>query len=413
MAIEIRMPALAPSNDEMTLVRWTRRAGDAVKTGDVIAEVETDKALVEVVSTGDGLIGALAVDGGAKVRVGELMAVLVAPGEALPAAGAATAAPAPVAPAAPAAPQAAPSPAAPGAGSTGALAFGGGAGRAGARVPASPLARRLAAQGGLELAGLHGSGPHGRVVRQDVEAALASLAHAGTPLPSPRGEPEAIPHSAMRRAIARRLAESKREVPHFYLTIDCDVDALLDTRRKLNESRPEGRISVNDFIVKAVARAMGQVPAVNASWTEAAVLRPRGVDIAVAVATPAGLITPIVRDVPSKSLGAVSDEIKALSERARSGRLPPLDYQGGSFTVSNLGMYGIREFSAIINPPQACILAVGAAEPRAVVRGGALAVATVMSCTLSVDHRVVDGAVGAEFLAAFRAAIEQPFSLLF
>ena len=224
---------------------------------------------------------------------------------------------------------------------------------------------------------------------------------------------EDIPHNAMRRTIAQRLAESKQKVPHFYLTIDCELDTLLELRKKLNEAVPAGKISVNDFIIKAVAHAMGQVPAVNASWTDAAIRRYNSVDISVAVATPSGLITPILRNVAPKSLGVISTEIKALAERGKTGKLLPHEYQGGSFTISNLGMYGIREFSAIINPPQACILAVGAAEQRAVVKNGSLAVATVMSCTLSADHRVVDGAVGAEFLAAFKAAIQNPFALLF
>ena len=406
MAIEIRMPALAPSNDEMTLVRWTRKVGDAVKTGEVIAEVETDKALVDVESTGEGIIGKLYVNDGAKVRVDAVIAVLVKPGEAVPQDVAAS----PGAPAAQPRPALAPAAAAPAASSSAPVVAPGG------RVFASPLARRLAAQAALDLSALRGSGPNGRIVRRDVDAAVqagpvATPVRAASPVSAAAYED--IPHSAMRRTIAQRLSESKATVPHFYLTVDCEIDALLDLRRKVNEALPEGKISVNDFIIKAVARAMAQVPAANASWTETAIRRYRRVDISVAVATPNGLITPIVFDVASKSLNTVSAEVKALAERAKAGRLQPREYQGGSFSISNLGMYGIREFSAIINPPQACILAVGAAEQRPVVRDGQLAVATLMSCTLSADHRVVDGAVGAEFLAAFKAAIQSPHALLF
>lgn len=407
MAIEIKMPALAPSNDEMTLVRWTRKVGDTVKAGDVIAEVETDKALVDVEATDDGIIGKLFVNVGAKVKVGAVIAVLVKPGEAVPQGVAGHAAPAaqtqPTASAvaaAPVAPVAISAPAAP----------------SGGRVLASPLARRLAAEVALDLSALSGSGPSGRIVRRDVEAARQAgfaAAPAGAAQAVGGAAFEDIPHNAMRRTIAQRLAESKQKVPHFYLTIDCELDTLLELRKKLNEAVPAGKISVNDFIIKAVAHAMAQVPAVNASWTDTAIRRYNSVDISVAVATPSGLITPILRNVAAKSLAAISSEIKALAERGKAGRLLPHEYQGGSFTVSNLGMYGIREFSAIINPPQACILAVGAAEQRAVVKNGSLAVATVMSCTLSADHRVVDGAVGAEFLAAFKVAIQNPFALLF
>jgi pyruvate dehydrogenase E2 component (dihydrolipoamide acetyltransferase) len=286
----------------------------------------------------------------------------------------------------------------------------------GGRVFASPLAKRLAAQVSLDISRLSGSGPNGRIVRRDVEAARQTgftTAPASATAAASGPAYEDIPHSAMRRTIAQRLAESKQKVPHFYVTIDCEMDELLHMRQKLNQAVPAGKISVNDFIIKAVAHAMGQVPAVNASWTDTAIRRYRSADISVAVATPGGLITPIVRNVAAKSLGAISAEVKALAERAKAGKLQPIEYQGGNFSISNLGMYGVREFSAIINPPQACILAVGAAEQRPVVKNGALAVATVMSCTLSADHRVVDGAVGAEFLAAFKVAIQNPFALLF
>ncbi len=406
MAIEIRLPSLAPSIEEVTLVRWLKKPGDAVKAGDVIAAVETDKALVDLEASDEGLIGQLFVEAGAKVKVGAVIAVLVKPGEAVPqgpanqAVTVALTQPAALAVApAPAMPESASAPAATGNG----------------RVLASPLARRLASQAALDLSALRGSGPNGRIVKRDVEAARLAGADAA---PASRtaglaAEYEDIEHSAMRRTIAQRLSAAKQQVPHFYLTIDCELDALIQLRSKFNEAVPAGRLSVNDFIVKAVAQAMGQVPAVNASWTEAAIRRYKQVDIAVAVATPGGLITPILRDVATKSLGVISTEIKALAELGKAGKLLPHQYQGGSFTISNLGMYGVREFSAIINPPQACILAIGAAEQRAVVKDGHLAVASVMSCTLSADHRVVDGAVGAEFLAAFKVAIQNPFALLF
>lgn len=406
MAIEIRLPSLAPSIEEVTLVRWLKKPGDAVKAGDVIAAVETDKALVDLEASDEGLIGQLFVEAGAKVKVGAVIAVLVKPGEAVPqgpanqAVTVALTQPTALAVApAPAMPESASAPAATGNG----------------RVLASPLARRLASQAALDLSALRGSGPNGRIVKRDVEAARLAGADAA---PASRtaglaAEYEDIEHSAMRRTIAQRLSAAKQQVPHFYLTIDCELDALIQLRSKFNEAVPAGRLSVNDFIVKAVAQAMGQVPAVNASWTEAAIRRYKQVDIAVAVATPGGLITPILRDVATKSLGVISTEIKALAELGKAGKLLPHQYQGGSFTISNLGMYGVREFSAIINPPQACILAIGAAEQRAVVKDGHLAVASVMSCTLSADHRVVDGAVGAEFLAAFKVAIQNPFALLF
>lgn len=322
----------------------------------------------------------------------------------------------------------------------------------GSRLLASPLARRLADRAGLDLAHLTGSGPRGRIVRRDVEAAEAAGARAGrgrgavdgsaanaapvvaaptlapaaaptvdspapvAPVAPVRAPHTALPHSTMRKVIARRLTESKQTVPHFYLTIDCRIDALLDLRARLNAQLADQgqgiKLSVNDMIIKAAALALRRVPAANASWTEEAILRWQDVDIAVAVATPTGLITPIVRKADQMGLATIAATMRDLAARAREGRLTPEEYQGGGFSISNLGMYGISSFSAIINPPQGCILAVGAGEPRPVVTDGALAVATVMTCTLSVDHRVVDGAVGAEFLAAFKALIEQPLAML-
>ncbi|EPY02293.1 2-oxo acid dehydrogenase subunit E2 [Magnetospirillum fulvum] len=291
------------------------------------------------------------------------------------------------------------------------------------RLFASPLARRLAAAAGIDLATLTGSGPHGRIVKADVEAAKAA------PRPAPVAAPSApvpaapvpaapttgytdLPLSPMRRTIARRLTEAKATIPHFYLTIDIEMDAILSLREQLNTRLAPDKLSVNDFILRGVALGLRAVPEANAAWAETAIRRFTDIDIAVAVATPEGLITPIVRQADRKGLGELSAEVKALAARARDGGLKPEEYQGGGFTISNLGMYGVREFAAIINPPQACILAVGAAEPRPIVKDGALAVATVMSVTLSVDHRTVDGATGARFLAAVKGLLEDPLRMM-
>ncbi|MBF0267235.1 MAG: 2-oxo acid dehydrogenase subunit E2 [Alphaproteobacteria bacterium] len=276
------------------------------------------------------------------------------------------------------------------------------------RIFASPLARRLAAEKGLDLASLAGSGPHGRIVKADVESAKAK------PVPSApiSGQAEAIPNTTLRKTIAKRLTESKQTIPHFYLSVDLDIDQLLDLREKLNQRAEGFKLSVNDFVIKASAKALRQIPAANASWTEDATLRYADVDIAVAVAAPGGLVTPIIRKADTKTVAQISAEMKALAEKARAGKLMPEDYQGGGFTISNLGMYGIKSFSAIINPPQACILAVGAGEKRPVVKGDQLGIATLCTVTLSVDHRAVDGVVGAEFLAAFKKLIEDPLGLL-
>ena len=288
---------------------------------------------------------------------------------------------------------------------------------------ASPLARRMAQQAGLDLARVNGSGPHGRIVKADIDAALARGAPAAakpTPAATPAAAPPAFglpafteqPHSMMRKVIARRLVESKREAPHFYLTIDCNLDRLLLLRQEINAKREKDKISVNDLVIKASALALKRVPAANASWTETAVRLYQAADVSVAVATPGGLITPIIRSAASKSLSTISAEMKDLAARARENKLKPEEYQGGTFSVSNLGMFGIREFAAVINPPQGAILAVGAGEQRPIVKDNALAIATMMSCTLSVDHRVVDGAIGAEFLAAFKKLVEDPLSML-
>ncbi|MCK2087153.1 pyruvate dehydrogenase complex dihydrolipoamide acetyltransferase [Thauera aromatica] len=415
---------------EGNILRWLKQEGEAVERGEALLEIETDKAVVEAVAPARGILGRILAAGGSEgVQVESVVGLIAVDGED-PAALATAARTAAVTPG----PAPSPAPAAP----VPAVTAAGGVSPAAAheRIPASPLARRLARETGVDLAAVRGRGPHGRVLRADVEnaarqaaeapAPLAALAPGGTaPLPastvavagtavppSAGAVFEDIPHSAMRRVIAQRLGEAKRTVPHFYLSIDCAVDALLALRAQLNAQFDGNKLSVNDFVVKAVALALRRVPGCNAAWTETAIRRFAAVDVAVAVATPGGLITPIVRHADDKGLGGLSAELKALAGRAREGRLKPEEYQGGGFTVSNLGMHGIREFAAIVNPPQACILAVGACEPRPVVRDGRLAVATLMSCTLSVDHRVVDGAQAAEFLAEFRRLIENPLAIL-
>lgn len=425
MATEIIMPSVSTSMTEGTLARWLKKDGDTVAKGEVIAEVETDKAILEVEAEAEGIFKAFVADG-ATVKVGAPMGTLLALGETLSAAQPVAAPVAAVvggdtvtavAIAAPVAPAAAPS-----TGHTPAA-------HDGTRIFASPLARSLALLHGLDLVNISGSGPQGRIVKRDIEAAMgvqkptsAAVAAPVAEAPVKAAQPaasqaagagyELIPHSSMRRVIAQRLSESKQQVPHFYLTVDCRLDKLLALRKQVNGSLPDVKVSVNDFVVKAVAVAMKRVPAANASWSDEGVRRYRDIDISVAVATPNGLITPVVHQADVKSVGTISAEVKDLAERARQGKLTPDEYQGGGFTISNLGMYGVRDFTAIINPPQACILAVGAAEKRPVVEDGAIMPATMMTCTLSVDHRVVDGAVGAEFLAAFKALLETPLGLL-
>jgi pyruvate dehydrogenase E2 component (dihydrolipoamide acetyltransferase) len=416
MTIEILMPALSPTMTEGKLVKWHKAEGDAVDSGDVLAEIETDKATMEIEAVDEGVLGRILVaEGSEGVKVNTAIAVLLEEGEegttvTAPAApapapaptAAPTPAPAPVAPAAPVAPPVA-APA-----------------RAdNERIIASPLARRMGTQAGLDLSRIAGSGPHGRIVKRDIEAALSGQPQkpAATPAAAPvvsSDQPYTeVPNSTMRQVIARRLGESKRDIPHFYLSVDCELDALLGLRADLN-GRGEGtyKLSVNDFVVRAVALALAKVPGANATWTDAAVRLYERVDVSVAVATPHGLITPIVRNADAKGLAAISNEMKDLSARAKDSKLMPEDYQGGGFTISNLGMYGIKEFAAVINPPQSCILAVGAGEKRPIVKDGALAIATVMTVTLSVDHRSVDGAVAADFLSVFKGFIEDPLTML-
>ncbi|MFQ5618135.1 MAG: pyruvate dehydrogenase complex dihydrolipoamide acetyltransferase [Rhodospirillales bacterium] len=429
MPIQILMPALSPTMTEGTLAKWLKKEGDAVDSGDVIAEIETDKATMELEVIDEGVLGRILVpEGTTGVQVNQTVALLLEEGEDASALDAAAAAPPPApppqeapapAPAPSAAPPEAPRPAPSAPPATPPPQ----AAPPGRRVFASPLARRLAGEAGLDLAAVPGTGPHGRIVKSDIEAAVAGgvavpAAAPVTPVTAVTAEQTytAIPNTTMRKVIAARLSQSKRDIPHFYLTIDCRMDALLDVRRELNANAPEGegsyKLSVNDFIIRAVALALRRVPAANATWTDEAILRYDRVDVCVAVATPGGLITPVIRGADNKGLRVLSSEMNDLAARAREGKLLPEEYQGGGFTISNLGMYGIKEFAAIINPPQSCILAVGAGAQRPVVEDGALAVATVMSCTLAVDHRAVDGAVGAEFLGAFKRLIEAPLTML-
>jgi pyruvate dehydrogenase E2 component (dihydrolipoamide acetyltransferase) len=433
---------------EGTLARWLKKEGEAIKAGDVIAEIETDKATMEVEAVDEGVLGKILVaDGTAGVKVNEPIGVLVAAGEAVPApAPKPAAAPAPAATAPPAAaptPTTASAPAAPQAAatatpaSTPAVAKGNGHDTTGERIFVSPLARRMALQAGIDLAALQGSGPNGRIVKVDIEAAMSGAKPAAAPAPSaaaaaPVAAPAApkpaapiaitaphtlVPNSNIRKVIARRLVEAKQTIPHFYVSMDIEIDALLKLREELNAKSPkEGpsafRLSVNDLIIKAAAITLRRIPKVNATFTEDAVIMYDDVDISVAVSIPDGLITPIVRQADRKGLAAISTEMKDLAARARTGKLKPEEFQGGGFSISNMGMYGVSEFAAIINPPQAAILAVAAGQQRPVVKDGALAIATVMTCTLSVDHRVVDGALGAEWLAAFKTIVEDPLSLM-
>ena len=426
MPTQILMPALSPTMTEGKLAKWIKKEGDTVKSGDVIAEIETDKATMDMEAVDEGKIGKILIpEGTEKVQVNEPIAVLLADGEsakdiaAAPQKTAAAAAPAAKAPEAPkpaAAPAPAPAPQAAAAPTPKPAAAP--VAKSGDRVFASPLAKRLAANANFDLKGVQGSGPNGRIVKADVEKAIAAgprsapkAAAAQSGAPGTRGSYKAVPNSSMRKIIAKRLQESKQTVPHFYLTVDYIIDDLLKLRKDVNE-KGGYKISVNDFVIKACAIALKKMPHVNASWAEDDIHVYDDVDISVAVATPEGLITPIVRKADQKSLSAISAEMKDLASRAKDKKLKLEEFQGGGFSISNLGMFGVKDFAAIINPPQACILAVGAGEQRPIVKNGALAIANVMSCTLSVDHRVVDGAVGAEFLQVLKGLIENPLTML-
>jgi pyruvate dehydrogenase E2 component (dihydrolipoamide acetyltransferase) len=471
MPIKILMPALSPTMTEGNIAKWLKKEGDKVRSGDVIAEIETDKATMEVEAADDGVLGKIVEPAGAQgVKVNSTIGILLAEGEDASALGQVAAktpttlgTPTPLAGPPPKA-QAAASPGGNGevtatplarrvahqAGVDIASVRGSGAhGKvmrddviaaarlgvaaptvatisAGARIVASPLAMRMAAQAGIDLRKTRGSGPGGRIVKRDVEQAIAgprakqmppiagtSAARPTVPPPARPGETFArIPLSTMRKVIAERMAYSKSTVPHFYLSMDCVIDDLLRMRAELNERNTDTKLSVNDFVVGACAQALRAVPQANATWDDGAVRQYNVVDIAVAVALDEGLITPVIKSADQKGLAQISVEMKDLAARARAKKLMPEEYQGGSFTVSNLGMYGVKEFQAIINPPQAAILAVGVGERRPVVKDGQLAIATVMTLTLSVDHRVVDGAIGAKLLAAIKRLVEYPPAML-
>src|SRR5690606_9144197 len=458
MPTQILMPALSPTMEEGKLAKWLVKEGDKITAGKVVAEIETDKATMEVEAIDEGTVAKILVPEGSEgVKVNTPIALIAEEGESVDevrksVAEAAPSAPQPAAPSAPAPQPAAASPAPQAA----AVEAGPPVGAAppaaprpapaerkpngeGARIFASPLARRLAREAGIDLASIKGSGPHGRIIKRDVETAVAEpgkvIAMRPTREAAPRpaappampdeqilalyekGTYELVPHDNMRRIIAERLTLAKQTIPHFYLSIDCRIDALLEARERINASAPkEGprafKLSVNDFVIKAWALALQQVPAANATWTEQGTLRHKYSDIGVAVAIEGGLFTPVVRHAEMKSLSEISNEMRDLAERARKRRLAPHEYQGGTTSISNLGMYGIRAFDAVINPPHATILAVGMGEKRPIVVGDRIEIATMMSCTLSCDHRVVDGALGAELLAAFKALIEDPVRML-
>jgi pyruvate dehydrogenase E2 component (dihydrolipoamide acetyltransferase) len=473
MPINILMPALSPTMEKGNLSKWLKKEGDAVKTGDVIAEIETDKATMEYEAVDDGVMAKIVVPEGTNdVAVNQLIAVMAQEGEDVKAAAAGAgqgatptartpspppspprgegaaqqaAAPATSAPAvkeakSPPPPQAAraPSPQRGEGGGEGVRTNGHGAGAGANRIFSSPLARRLAKDAGIDLGRIQGTGPHGRVIARDVEAARSgqglrapAAAPASAPLIAPSlsdqqiralyddGSYDFVPHDGMRRTIAQRLTASVQTIPHFYLTIDCDIGKLLEAREEINatapkdkDGKPAYKLSVNDFVIKALALALQRVPDANVSWTDAGMLKHKHSDVGVAVAMPNGLITPIIRNAETKSLSAISNEMKELAARARARKLKPHEYQGGTTSVSNLGMYGIKDFTAVINPPQSTILAVGTGEERAVVRGGKIEAAHIMSVTMSCDHRSVDGALGAVLIGAFKALIENPVMML-
>ncbi len=471
MPINILMPALSPTMEKGNLAKWLKKEGDAVKTGDVIAEIETDKATMEYESVDDGVIAKIVVPEGTQdVPVNQLIAVMAEEGEdvkaaaagaKIPSAGTPSSPPSPprgegaaAKAAAPATapnvqarqqePKAPPPPPAPRAPSP-QRGEGGGEGartngHATDRVFSSPLARRLAKESGIDIGRIEGSGPHGRVIARDVAAAksgaglrapAATPVGAGATLIAPAmtdqqiralyedGSYEIVPHDNMRRTIAQRLTASAQSTPVFYLTIDCDIGKLLDAREEINatapndkDGKPAYKLSVNDFVIKALALALQRVPDSNVSWTEGGMLKHKHSDVGVAVAMPNGLITPIVRSAELKSLSSISNEMRDLAKRARDRKLKPAEYQGGTTSVSNLGMYGIKDFTAVLNPPQSTILAVGAGEERAVVRNGKIEAAHIMSVTIACDHRSIDGALGAVLISTFKSLIENPVMML-
>jgi pyruvate dehydrogenase E2 component (dihydrolipoyllysine-residue acetyltransferase) len=453
MPINILMPALSPTMEKGNLAKWLKKEGDKVKSGDVIAEIETDKATMEVEAVDEGTIAkSLVPEGTQDVPVNDVIAVLAGDGEDVKAAGAAAAsappkpaaaaeapaaakpAPAPAPSPAPAAKAATPAAAAPAPQATAPAPQTNGHGR----IFSSPLARRLAKEAGIELGRITGSGPHGRVIARDVEQAKSgkglkapAAAPAGAPAIAPGmsdkqiralyedGRYEVIPHDGMRRTIAQRLTASVQTIPHFYLTMDCNIDLLVKAREEINaaaprdkDGKPAYKLSVNDFVIKALALALQRIPNANVSWTEAGMLKHKHSDVGVAVAMPGGLITPIIRKAETKPVSVISAEMKDFAARARARKLKPEEYQGGTTAVSNLGMYGIKDFTAVINPPHATILAVGAGDERAIVKNGKIEVAQIMSVTMSCDHRAVDGALGAELIGAFKMLIENPVMMV-
>jgi pyruvate dehydrogenase E2 component (dihydrolipoamide acetyltransferase) len=451
MPINITMPALSPTMEEGNLSKWLVKEGDKVKSGDVIAEIETDKATMEVEAVDEGTVAKIVVPAGTEaVKVNALIAILAGEGEDVSAAASsgggaaapapkAEAAPAPKAEAAPAQKASEPAPAAVAAPAPAA---------SGARPFSSPLARRLAKEAGLDLTAVAGSGPHGRVVKADIEKAVASggakaapaaaqqAASAGASAPAmakgpsdeatlklfPEGSYELLPHDGMRKTIASRLTESTQTVPSYTISMDCEIDALLKLRAEINASAPVKKtekgevpafkLSVNDFIIKAMALALREVPMANASWTSTARVKHKHSDVGVAVSIPDGLITPIVRKAETKTLSVISNEVKDLAKRARDKKLKPEEYQGGTTSVSNLGMFGVSSFTSIVNLPQASIVSIGAGVEKPVVRSGKIEVGTVMTATFAFDHRVIDGALGAELASAFKRYIENPMAML-
>ncbi|MBL8577119.1 MAG: pyruvate dehydrogenase complex dihydrolipoamide acetyltransferase [Mesorhizobium sp.] len=468
MPINITMPALSPTMEEGNLAKWLVKEGDKVSPGDVIAEIETDKATMEVEAVDEGTVAKIVVPAGTEgVKVNALIAVLAGEGEDAGAAAKSSGGAekkqdkAPVSPPVgemsakpteggavpPTSPPKAngkePSPVAPPSGLPAISPTRGEISQSpGERVFASPLARRVAKDAGVNIAAVAGTGPHGRVVRADVDAAITSggtkaapQAKAGGAAPAAKpmsddavlklfkeNSYELVPHDNMRKTIARRLVEAKSTIPHFYLTLDCEIDALLSLRTQINAAAPVKKtdkgdipaykVSVNDMVIKAMALALRDVPTANVSWTESAMVQHKQVDVGVAVSIPGGLITPIIRNADTKSLSVIANEMKDLAGRARAKKLKPEEYQGGTTAISNLGMFGIKDFAAVINPPHATILAVGAGEERAVVKKGQIVVANIMSVTLSTDHRAVDGALGAELMVAFKRHIENPIGML-
>ncbi|MFD1943997.1 pyruvate dehydrogenase complex dihydrolipoamide acetyltransferase [Paradevosia shaoguanensis] len=461
MSINITMPALSPTMEEGKLAKWHVKEGDSVSSGDVIAEIETDKATMEVEAVDEGKIGKIVVAEGTEgVKVNSVIAILLQEGESADAVAKAPAAPAPKA-AAPAPAAAAPAPAVQSTATGSAVAAPAeraalvdkvaqlgstlqqAANTNGSRIFASPLARRLAKEAGIDVSAISGTGPHGRVVKADVEAVKSGKSSLKAPAPAaaasapagaaiaggmtkaqvlalyPEGSYEAVPNDGMRKTVAARLTESKQTVPHFYLTLDCKIDALLAAREQINfaapkskDGKPEYKLSVNDFVMKAWAVALQRVPAANATWAGDSILYHKRSDVAVAVAVPGGLFTPVVKSADTKSLREISEEVKDLAGRARNKKLAPHEYQGGSTSVSNLGMFGIREFAAVINPPHGTILAVGVGEERVYADKGQVKVGNFMTVTLSCDHRAVDGALGAEVLGVFKGLIENPVMML-